>query len=207
MLEQKKEELLEDLEEKTLIERSCIIYNEETLIDDSVSLYLITWSPDPKEMTDSDFYLQHNLNIELLSDYLKYCSAGCFCVESTQMGNPHYHGWYQVSPSKELCRIATIKTMNRFGIVKIAEARSYKINNYQERKNALYYYKKDMVDSMLGMTPNPITRDTVTTVHFENMDMVEFFRKTKGFSSMQDKISDRKFYRDFYGDTITALQK
>ena len=207
MLEQKKGELLEDLEEKILIDRSCIVYNEETLIDDDKELYLITWCPDPKEMPDCDFYLQHNINVETLSDYLKCCSAGMFCVESTQLGNPHYHGWYQIDAQKELHRICIVKTLQRFGIVKIATARSYKVNRWFEKANALYYYKKDLVDSMLCMTPNPITKDTISTVKFDVMDMVGFFAKDKSMKTLKDKISDRKFYREFYGDTISKLQK
>lgn len=194
MLEQKTENLID------------LIWDLECSIDEGRELYLITWSPDPKELPDADFYLQHNINVQILSDYLKCCYTGAFCVESTQMGNPHYHGWYQVESKLELCRIAIIKTMGRFGIVKIVKARSYKIFNWSEKCNALYYYKKDVLDAMYNIDPNPITKDSLSTVDFDVLSMVGFFSRDRYDKTIQDKISDRKFYRDFYSDTIVHLK-
>lgn len=179
----------------------------ENMIDDSYEVYLITWCPDPKEMPDSDIYLQHSVNVDMLAHYLTYCSAGLFCVESTQLGNPHYHGWYQVSSKYELHRIACIKTMQRFGIVKIVEAKHYKIFNWKEKGNALYYYKKDLREKFKDIHPNPIAYCDRTTVNFDTLDMVGFFSKDrKNMKSIRDVVSDRKFYREFYKDTLSGLQ-
>jgi len=179
----------------------------ESQISPDDELYLITWSPDPKEMPNSDFYLQHNVNVELLSGYLKQCKCGLFCVESTQLGNPHYHGWYQVNPATESFRIAYVKTMYRFGQLRIAKARSWKIFNWAESKNALYYYKKDLLDSMITIDPNPISRDTVSTVNFEVLDLIGFFdNRHKIECRIIDKISDRRFYREFYQDSIATVK-
>lgn len=205
MLEQKKEGSLQVLEEVLL--RGAIVEAMEDYIDRDKPLYLMTWNPDPKETPDADFYLQHNTHVSILSDYLKCCYAGLFCVESTQLGNPHYHGWYQIEDSIELARIAIMKTLQRFGMVKVAKARSYKINDYNECKNALYYYKKDLLDTMLAMVPNPISKYTESTVDFDKMDMIGFFSKEKNTQvTLRDKISDRKFYRDFYTDSISTLR-
>lgn len=199
MLGQKKDFLLET----RLIERSWVIEYNESCIDPTEELYLLTWCPDPKELPDSDFYLQHNMNVSLLSDYLKACACGLFCVESTQQGNPHYHGWYQVNPEKEIYRISLIKTLKRFGDVRIVKSRSHKVNSYNERKNSLYYYKKDLFTSMLAIDPNPITCSTESTVNFEAANFASFFSAGKvRDTTIADKISDRKFYREFYADSL-----
>lgn len=189
-----------------LEQKTEIIEIEESSIENNEDIYLITWSPDVKELPDADFYLQHNFNVEILVDYLKCCKHGVFCVESSQLGNPHYHGWYQIDDTKELQRIVIVKTLQRFGIVKIQKVKhSYKIFSWSERANALYYYKADLPDAFLKIEPNPITKETCGTVDWSVMDMVGFFNK--GVSSkLTDKISQRKFYRDFYADTIGYLR-
>lgn len=194
------------LEQKRVIEISECIEHEESKIVSDQPVYLITWCPDPKELPDADFYLQHNVNAQLLIDYLMQCRCGIFCVESTQIGNPHYHGWYQVRDSSELARVAIIKTMQRFGIVKIAKAKKIKRFCWSENANALYYYKKDCLDACLNVTPNPITSASFVTVNFDVMDLVGFFSKDKSCKTIKDKVSDRKFYRDFYSDTISTLK-
>lgn len=185
-----------------------LIEYEESKIDPSSELYLITWAPDPKELPDADFYIQHNVNVELLTQFLKACACGIFCVEATQIGNPHYHGWYQVDPTKELVRIAVVKTMQRFAPkgLKIAPARSWKFFNWTERGNALYYYKKDICDAFLNVDPNPITKDSESTVNFDTIQWISFFdSRMKIDKSLTDKISDRRFYRSFYGDTLNHM--
>ena len=99
--------------------------------------------------------------------------------------------------------------MQRFGNVKIAKARSYKPFSWYERSNALYYYKKELCTVMSGpdSLPNPIYADTVSTVNWDLLGLVGFFDpKNKVDSTIRDKISDRKFYRDFYKDTISTLR-
>lgn len=210
MLGQKLEDPVED-EIDHLIAITTKLEKLEYEADYAVPLYLITWSPDPKELPNSDFYLQHNVNVDFLSSYLKCCARGVFCVESTQIGNPHYHGWYQVSNDyiKESARIAIIKSMARFGNVKITQARTWKPFSWSERSNALYYYKKDliMVTSGPSFYPNPIYDDTQSTVNWDVLGIVGFFdHRNKIDVTLKDKLSDRKFYRDFYQDTISTIK-
>jgi len=189
-----------------LEQKTEVIEFWESSIDDEKKVYLVTWSPDPKELPDCDFYIQHQVNIEILADYLKCCSAGLFCVESTQLGNPHYHGWYQIDDNKELARIALIKTLNRFGIVRITPIKhSYKIFSWSESANALYYYKKDSLDAFL--TYPIITSTSTSTLNFNILDSIGFFsRDHKGLTTINDKMSNRQFYRQFYADTIEILK-
>jgi len=190
-----------------MVKKGEVIDYFESQIDPNEDLIFITWSPDPKEMPDSDFYLQHQVNVKILADYAKACSLCVWCVESTMLGIPHYHGWYQIRDSTELSRIAIIKTLQRFGRVKVTKCeRSYKINNYEERKNGLYYYKKDLLDSMIEMEPNPIISTSETTVNFDTLDIVGFFSKEKDtMKTLKDKVSDRKFFRDFYSNTLSTV--
>lgn len=177
----------------------------ENEIDQDEPVYLITWSPDPSELPDTDFYLQHNMNVNLLSSYLQCCKSGLFCVESTQRGNPHYHGWYQTDKSKELQRIAIVKTMQRFGPqLKICKANKYRINSYKERGNALYYYKKDALT--FDVEPNPITRDSKTTVDYHKLELASFL--TNSSAKAKDigmVLSNQQFYRGFYTDTTGTI--
>jgi len=195
----------DDVIKQRIIDATEQIEYCESCIDPDEKLYLFTWSPDPKDMPDADLYLQHNVNISTLSDYLKCCSAGVFCVEATQLGNPHYHGWYQINNDYELVRIAIMKTLQRFGNVKLTPGHKYKIFNWKERGNCLYYYKKDIC-TYYSMLPNPITKDSVSTVNFDILDMVGFFKGDKAMHKVKDVLSNVQFYRQFYEDTLFTLK-
>lgn len=190
-----------------IVGRAMAIYEIERTINPDQEVWMLTWCPSPKELPDADFYLQHNVNIRLLSDFLKGCSTGCFCVEPFQSGSPHYHGWYQPSydPVKEQLRIACVKTMQHFGDCKFTKAVHYKIDKWYETRNCLHYYKKQLLDQMLTIDPNPITKDTVSTVNFDVLPLVSFL-STKG---RRDKYSEERknhaFRRDFYTDTIKIM--
>lgn len=177
---------------------------QESSIDPEKKLYLITWCPDPKELPDTDFYIQHNVNISLLATFLQCCACGVFCVEATQMGNPHYHGWYQVDDEKEIGRVAIVKVMQRFGIVKGATANNYKEFSWKEQGNSLYYYKKDFF-TFKNQLPNPIFAESVSTVNFDVLDLAGFFAKSKNSSKLSEQISSRQFYSKFYEDTLSTL--
>lgn len=172
---------------------SLLIFDNEKLIDPESTLYLITWSPDPSNLPESDFRYQHLYNVNLLSDYLKSCASGLWCVESTQKGNPHYHGWYQVHDDYELARIAHQKTLEKFGNTKITPARTWKIFSWSERKNALYYYKKDF--TTFCSLPHPVIDED--SKDDTDWNYKSFF-DVKGDKQIIDKISDRKYYLDFY---------
>lgn len=178
-----------------------IILVEESKIDTLQTVYLITWCPDPKELPNSDFDMQHLFNVDILSDFLKQVKCGLFCVETTQLGNPHYHGWYQLSndPTRTKERLAILKTLQRLGFVKVTQARTVRKNQWFERKNGLYYYKKDSIDEMLFARENPIHKESKF-----DYDWVSsmFFTLDLKNSSIQNKISDKKFYLQFYNDSI-----
>ena len=70
-----------------------IIRLQEEKIDPDDKIYLMTWSPDPKQIPDCDFINQHLYCMPYVESYLSFCKSGCACVESSQIGNPHYHTW------------------------------------------------------------------------------------------------------------------
>lgn len=207
MLEQENPVLSgQDYVDAKLIKKGAIIECEESKIDAFDKLYLITWVPDPKEMPDADFYLQHEVNVQILIDFLNTCKCGLFCVESTQMGNPHYHGWYQINPKYELVRIAIIKTLQRFGIIKIKECLHYIVNYYSERMNGLHYYKKDVFDSMFAIEVNPISNRSVSSIDVDKLRYVSMFSKNKTvYRNVEEKLSVRQYYRRFYDDTESFI--
>lgn len=187
-----------------IADRADAILQEEQKIDLDDDLYLFTWSPNPEHLPVCDFPLQHLWNVNFLSDYLKCCRAGVLAVESTQKGNPHYHGWYQLSHDgrKEITRIAMIKTLQHFGkemrITKAISKPPY-FGCWYEKKNPLYYYKKDIIDSMLLVPHNPILATTHDNTNWDTMELLSFFDKNITFdASITNKLSDRRYYRDFY---------
>lgn len=178
-----------------------LVGEEEEKIDLDKHVYLITWSPDPSKLPDSDSSYQHLFNVNLLIDYLKYCSCGIFTHEFTQIGNPHYHGWYQVDQRLELGRVTMIKVLQKFGNLKIAPVRDntkIKINNYSNSHSPLYYYKKESFDKIIPK--NPITKDTTyddtnwATKLFFFVDIVG----KKKVGELLDHISNKKYYTNFY---------
>jgi len=104
--------------EEYLTNASFRVWDEETNIDDSADIYLITWSPDPARLPDCDPDYQHRFNVNLLADYLKFCYCGIFCHEFSQLGNPHYHGWYQIctAPNRDRGRVVMIKVLQNLVI-------------------------------------------------------------------------------------------
>lgn len=205
MLEQKTdsdndEEILDDeIFDDDLVYKSEIIEYAESCIDSSAEVYLITWSPSHKELPDCSFNLQHEYSVGSLIDYLQFCSAGCFCVETHQTGFPHYHGWYQIDESKELGRISCIKTLQRFGMIKITKLVSLKINCYSELANGLYYYKKDVYDSMRNIVLNPIISSTPRPqTNFNDFAWLMPIEGRKTMRAIEEKVSQYKYYRNFY---------
>lgn len=189
--------------------KAAMILAAESSIDPNRSIYLITWSPDPKQLPNADFRVQHSVNIDLLRVYLKACYSGIICVESTQLGNPHYHGWYQTCGCTEQWRIVAVKTMQRFGLVKIDKIkRSYRINSYTQKNNALYYYKKDMLDDMLFIDLNPITSDTHVDIDFSKLNIISFLDTRydkKQSKSAIEVLNDQMTYLEFYKDTLANI--
>jgi len=174
---------------------------EEEKINLNKTVYLITWSPDPSKLPDADPSYQHLFNVNLLIDYLKYCDCGIFTHEFTQIGNPHYHGWYQVDPTLENGRVSIVKVLLKFGNLKITSVRDntkIKINNYSNSHSPLWYYKKETFDKIIPK--NPITKYTSpddtnwSTKLFFFVDIVG----KKRVGELLDHISNKKYYTEFY---------
>lgn len=186
---------------------ASVILNEEK-IDPTKTLYLFTWSPDAKELPDCHFELQHEYNLNYVSEYLKVCECGLACVESTQLGVPHYHGWYQISdnPIKEKVRIIYMKSMLRFGNMKITKSKGhYKIASWSPAANCLHYYKKDLLQSQLFVTHNPIVPKEYPQHDWNAFNLRTFFTangKRETVADIDDKISLREFYKDFYKNSL-----
>lgn len=186
------------IEESDLLAiRMTIIREEERRINNEQPVYLMTWSPDPAELPNADVNIQHKYNINFLADYLKSCACGLLCVEINQKGSPHYHGWYQIDEDKTVIRSAHIKTIQRFGLLKITKCRKFKTNVYSEKGNGLYYYKKE-VGSYLSMSDAVITKDSMDDTNWNNS---LFFTQEIKDRLIADKISDRKYYLQFYADS------
>lgn len=181
-----------------------LIYDAEMDIDPMRELYLITWNPDPSTLPNAHFEMQHEYNIDIIANFCKGCEVAIWCVEATQMGNPHYHGFYQVSsnPILERLRIACIKTMQEYAPhgLRITKATTFKrLNYWTPHANCLYYYKKDLLDSMYHIEKNPITKDSKTTVNFN--DYAYMFKKPGKRSTSREiiqHVSQRERYRQFY---------
>lgn len=187
--------------EERMSQKAKKVYGAEHKIDYDKKVYLITWSPDPKENPEADFEMQHRYHVNTLADYLKYCSCGLFCVESTQLGNPHYHGWYQVSSEFEMLRIVMIKVMQRFGKVKISPCHHPTLDKWSEKMNGMFYYKADLMEEMFDIEINPINALSHDDTHWE---ACAFFT-TDCDKAIIDKISTRQYYRSFYKDSNAGL--
>lgn len=191
---------LETTADEAIVEKALVIYNAEMSIDPESKVYLMTWSPDPKQSPDCALSLQHEFHVNALIDYLNFCKSGIFCLENSQLGEPHYHGWYQVDETNEAGRVVMIKVLQKFGKVKIAKCLEYKINNFKKHRNGLWYYKKDVFDAQLGIKLNPVTKNT-PRADIDNSDFAYFMRieGRKTSRVMQEKASAYKYYREFYG--------
>lgn len=186
-----------------LSEVAWIITSYESEIDKSANLYLMTWSPDPKELPDCDFYNQHIYCHPYIQAYLQGCKAGLACVEATQLGNPHYHLWYQTyKDEREQARIRWIKVMSRIGIVKIVKGKHFKVDKWYQKGNCLHYYKKDAVGPQLFTLYNPIGSSTPTPP-IDYTDYTMFFAKGKQTAQkIIEKVSQVKQLEEFYKKSL-----
>lgn len=200
------DENMDQLHTDTLVFKGGIIGDTEYQIDVDHTLYLFTWSPDPSRLPDAEFEIQHEFCKDLIIDFLKGMQIGCACVESTQLGNPHYHGWYQLSNDSLTDRIrrCMVKTLQQLGLLKITRSKGhYKANYWSDWHNCLFYYKKDLLDAMLSVPSNPITEWTEKSTITWQANL-EWFRPKLGRHSIDDlreRISIADYYRDFYNNT------
>lgn len=174
-------------------------YAAEKQIDEHIPVYLMTWSPDPKKLPDCDFINQHIWAVEYVQTYLMFCAAGAACVESTQLGNPHYHFWYQLAEdNREEGRIRWVKIMQKVGNVKVTKALHYKKNKWYSKGNALWYYKKESIDAQLRTPCNPVTAETAL-VKVDYTDYNWFFHSGRSTAAKCfEKASEVKLLEEFY---------
>lgn len=190
---------------RKLILKGQIVEWYESSIDDDEYLYLFTWAPDPKELPDTSFEMQHAYCFPQIASFLDGMQVGLACVENTQMGKPHYHGWYQPSddPLMTKYNISMVKVLERLGNLKITKCKGhYKNNSYVAACNALHYYKKDMIDSMLWIVDNPITSKTKKDIAWADKQL--FFMRPQERSNvakLQERITLTDYYKQFYNPT------
>jgi len=189
--------------------QSKVIEEVESCIDESEELYLFTWSPNPQELPNADFRCQHDFAMEFIANYLEGCKVGLACVESTQLGNPHYHGWYQVSDNflLEQKRISFVKVLQKYGILKITKCKGhYRINSYTTHGNALHYYKKDLFGAMAMQDANPILAGMRSNID-PNPWWFSVDGKKHSVIDLENKLSNKKFYEDFYSNSQPDYKK
>lgn len=155
----------------------------ESDIDPQQDIYMITWAPDPKRTPDVDFITQHLNNVNLLHDYCLCTSLAIFCVESTALGRPHYHGFYQIAwePWLEQGRIALTKVLSVIGSLKITKVENaYRIFSFSAKNNALHYYKKDVV--LYCFVPNSVIHKDIDCICTPS----QTYDEIKSYSILQD---------------------
>lgn len=189
-------DLWEDLEKLAI--KTFLLEFEESTIDKSLPLVLITWSPSRENMPDTDFVMKHRSNVNFLSDFLKCTSCGAFCVEANEMGQPHYHGFYQhTQDSKtELALIAFLDTMYKTGNLKVTkEVFKYKKFSWSKKANALWYYKKELLTSQFHTPHNPIVSQSYDETPW---DTIAFFMPGPNVRMISTAVSERRQLLDFY---------
>lgn len=185
-----------------IVDKVLTVFEYESLIDLGEQLYLFTWCPNPAELPEASFHIQHLWAYPLVSDFLRMCKCGLACVETTQLGRPHYHGWYQLTRESlyEKMRIAIAKTLQRLGLLKITPSKGHiKINSWVQHANCLYYYKKDLIETQLETQFNPITpvyQKPYDFAHLGSLWVRDGKRQT--VADIEEKISLKEFYKDFY---------
>jgi len=200
------------LHDMIVAQKTATMIDYEQKIDPRKTIYLFTWNPDREETPDCDFETQHEFWLDNVTLLLRGTAAGLACVETGALGYPHYHGWYQLSSNTnmEQCRLVAIKLMVRYGNLKITKSIGhYKIGSFVRQANCLAYYKKDMVDAMLYIRNNPITPYVKTVVEFEKH--LWWFKSLKtdrcSIADLETKLTNKKFYEDFYKDSDPSYKK
>lgn len=189
-----------------MIARDWCVYEHESRINRDKTLYMYTWSPDPDDLPNCDFTIQHDSCIATVVNFTKSCELCLTCVEASAKGNPHYHGWYQKSADtfKNQIHVAMLKTMQQTGNFKVDKSRGHmKIHSYVKAANCLYYYKKELLDESLYITVNPITEFSVP--EYTISDFSTFFSvkgKRQTVADIEKSASLQQFYKDFYMKSI-----
>lgn len=135
-----------EITQKTLVNMELIKDAEES-IDNSSPLLLITWSPNPKCMP-TNLIKAHDKFVYMIFSKMRACMEyWCILPEVSPDGRLHYHGWYQVKDTKKWF-LSLLPRMKCMGFVKINTAKHYEINNFDPEGNALYYYKKELIETI-----------------------------------------------------------
>lgn len=127
------------------------VEHSESAIIPHLPLMLITWSPNPKGMPSKyDMIRNHKWFCRTVFRRWSSCMhTYCVLPEFNLNGNLHYHGWFQLKDAVKWFK-SILPLLKRYGYVKINEARTYKVNSYEETSNALYYYKKDIIPNSIA---------------------------------------------------------
>lgn len=186
---------------------TSIILDHELDIDLDEPLYLFTFSPNPELLPNTSFELQHDFILPTISQLLAGCQSGIACVESSQLGNPHYHGWYQLSidPYIERHREMAVKVLQKLGLLKITKSKGHiKIFSWVQQANCLYYYKKDLLQSQFWTPNNIVTKESQSEVDWYASHNTHYFTIDGRRQTCQD-IEERqtlsRFYKQFYEET------
>lgn len=192
-----------------IIPKVVTVFENELDIDLDEDLYLFTWSPDPAQIPDADFNTQHAFCFPFVANLLSSVECGLACVEETQKGNPHYHGWYQLSrdPVKSALRKVYVKVMQRFcdpkfGYKVTKSLGHYKINSFVAQANCLYYYKKDLIQASLLVPNNPVTKDSKVDIDWKANYSLFTKRGRESVADIEDRVNLRDFYKQFYSDSL-----
>lgn len=129
-----------------LIHNFEIVYNFEENLRQDIPIMMITWVPDPKRLPSISATKCNSYFRQYYFKLFHSCMYNSIMIpELTVNGNIHYHGVYQLEDPYRFYQIVLPK-MKRRGYVLIDKkpVKHYNVFDFEDKKNALYYYKKDL---------------------------------------------------------------
>lgn len=190
-----------------IAEKADMVRTYERKINRDEPLYLITWSPDPKETPDASIMIQHYHWYPFLVKAMLCWEVSLMCLETSQRAGIHYHGWYQCSedPIKEIGRCAYMKVLERFGQLKITKSIGcYVRNSYSKHANCLHYYKADMAQRGILYKQTPFCVETEQTQYEKDIFWPSYWMTNgkKQTVSELTKVSNRDKLLEFYAENL-----
>lgn len=176
---------------KESVERA--IEEAENDIEPNETMYLFTWTPNPKKYRSTNPRCQWK---QLCKGYLVSATCRCFekyCLlpELNTNGNVHVHGWFILKDYSKWFSFWLPK-IKRVGYVKICEA----TDNFLP----LFYYKEDIPKlwEMFKHLPYPMS-------HCNECDHIKKMRLKRAKDIMVENI-ERDMELQSYADTIEDLE-